>query len=209
MSKAGGDEEDAAPPATELVEAPDESDAEAGWTRLRTRTPFECPWFRVRQDDIRLPNGREITYNVVEHGGFAMIVPVLADGRVVMERVYRWTLDDWLLECPSGGLDGQPAEQAARRELEEETGYLAGRLDHLGRFAASNGYANERFDVFLARDVRAGGTVAREDTEQMEIELVPFEALRERALAGQIADAPSALALLLAAAHLERQASSA
>jgi ADP-ribose pyrophosphatase len=119
-----------------------------------------------------------------------------------MERVYRWTLDDWLLECPSGGLDGEPPEIAARRELEEETGYRAGALEHLGHFAASDGYSNERFDAFLARDVRPDGTPCREPTEQMEIELHPMEALRALALRGGLLDAPTSLAVLLAAERL-------
>ena len=90
-------------------------------------------------------------------------------------------------------------EIAARRELEEETGYRAGALEHLGRFAASDGYTNERFDAYLARDVTPDGTMAREVAEQMEIELHTMASLRDRVLRGEIEDAPSALAILLAA----------
>lgn len=175
-----------------------------GWSRNATRLAFECPWFRVRQDEVRLPGGEEITYNVVEHDGWAMIVPILEDGRVLMERIYRWTLDDWLLECPSGGCDGDAPEVAARRELEEETGYRSTSLEHLGNFAASDGYTNERYDIYLARDVRPDGTMKREATEaDMELEILPIAELRERALAGEITDGPTALAILLAASRLE------
>lgn len=180
----------------------DDQTTRARWRRLGTRRSFECPWFAVRQDEIRLPSGDEITYNVVEHAGWAMVVPVRTDGLVVMERVYRWTLDDWLLECPSGGLDGEAPETAARRELEEETGYLAGALEHLGHFAASDGYSNERFDAYLAHDVTPDGTVQREPTEQIELELHSMSDLRELALRGGITDAPSALAILLAAERM-------
>jgi len=169
------------------------------WTRLATRRAFECPWFRVRQDELRLPNGEEITYHVVEHDGWAMVVPLLDDGRVVMERIYRWTLGDWMLECPSGGLGGDAPEPAARRELEEETGYRAAVLEHLGHFTASNGYTNERYDVFLGRGLSDDGRLARESTEQIELVLLPLEELRAMALRGEIEDGPSALALLLAA----------
>lgn len=179
-----------------------ERTSRARWRRLATRRAFECPWFSVRQDEIRLPGGDEITYNVLEHGGWAMVVPLRTDGLVVMERVYRWTLDDWLLECPSGGLDGEAPETAARRELEEETGYRADALEHLGHFAASDGYSNERFDAYLARDVTPDGSVQREPTEQIELELYPMSELRELALRGEITDAPSALAILLAAERL-------
>lgn len=172
------------------------------WTRTATRRAFECPWFSVRQDELRLPGGEEVTYNVVEHGGWALVVPVRPDGLVVMERVYRWALDAWMLECPSGGLDGEAPEVAARRELEEETGYVADTLEHLGHFAASDGYANERYDAYLARDVTAGGRMRREATEAIELELHRPDDLRALALAGGITDGPSALAVLLAAERL-------
>ena len=97
---------------------------------------------KLRQDEITLPSGVEITYTVIEHPGFVVIVPVLADGRVVMEQVYRHPLQRPLLECPSGGLDGEAPETAARRELEEETGYRTGSLRHLGHFVSSSGVSN-------------------------------------------------------------------
>jgi 8-oxo-dGTP pyrophosphatase MutT (NUDIX family) len=177
---------------------------DGGWRRRASRYLFESRWFRLRQDDLTLPNGDDITYTLVEHAGWVMVVPWLADGRVVMERVYRHTVQRSVLECPSGGCDGEPPEVAARRELEEETGYLAQRLVHLGRFAGSSGISSEEFDVYLAPEPRRGGRVQRENTEQMEIELIPLEDLREIALRGEIFDAPSALALLLAAEHLRR-----
>ena len=83
-----------------------------------------------------LPDGTDITYTMVEHPGYAMVVPLLDDGRVVLERVYRYTVQETLLECPSGGVDPGDAtpEHTARRELEEETGFLAGQLTELGAF---------------------------------------------------------------------------
>ena len=86
---------------------------------------------KLRQDEMTLPSEVEITYTVIEPPGFVVIVPVLADGRVVMEHVYRHPIQRTLLECPSGGLDGEASETAARRELEEETGYRARSLRHL------------------------------------------------------------------------------
>ena len=149
-----------------------------------------------------LPGGEEIQYNVVVHPGWALVVPLLDDGRVVMERVYRWPLRATLLECPAGGCDGDPPEVAARRELEEETGYTARSLEHLGNFAASDGYSDERYDVYLATGLARDGEVCHEVTEQIEIELFPLQDLRAMALRGEIEDGPSALAILLAAERL-------
>jgi len=167
------------------------------WAVRGSRMGFECPWFRVRQDDVTLPSGEETVYNVVEHGGWVLVVPLLDDGRVVMERIYRWAHDDWFLECPSGGLDGQTPEAAALRELEEETGYRAKHLRHLGNFAASNGYTNERYDVFVATGLTADGVIERESTEQIEVQLLPLDDLLAMAANGKMDDGPSALAILL------------
>jgi ADP-ribose pyrophosphatase len=172
------------------------------WRQRATRTVFQSPWFRLQQDDLTLPGGRDITYTFVDHGGYVVVVPLLADGRLVMEQVYRHTLGRSLLECPSGGLDGEGALPAGRRELEEETGYVQGTWTQLGSFAGSPGISNERFHVCLAQGVVCEGVVAREDTEEIEVQLLEFAETCERARRGEIEDAPSALALLLAEAHL-------
>jgi ADP-ribose pyrophosphatase len=173
------------------------------WQRRRSRYLYESRWFNLRQDELTLPSGEEITYTHVEHPGYAMVVPLLDDGRVVMERVYRHTLGRALLECPSGGLDGEPPEVAARRELEEETGYVAGRVDSLGCFYGSSGISNEQVHLFVARDITSGGTIQREITEEIEVELIALSELVALAHSGELSDGPSALAILLTAARLD------
>lgn len=173
------------------------------WTQTNSRYLFQSRWYAVRQDALTSPAGAAITYTVVEHPGFVVIVPLLPDGRVVLERIYRYPLQRVNLECPSGGLDGEAPEIAARRELEEETGYRADRLIDLGKYAASSGISDEEFSVFLALDVRADGVLRREITEEIEIELIPLVDLRAMVLRGEITDAPSALAILLASEAIE------
>lgn len=174
----------------------------AAWRRRSFRYLFESPWFRLRQDDLTLPNGEETTYTLIEHDGWVLVLPLLEDGRVVMERVYRHTLERSLLECPSGGRDGQSPADAARRELEEETGYRAARVESLGRFHSSTGISNEWFEVILATGLSADGRIAREATEEIEVVLVPFAELLRQARAGLIEHAPTALAILLADARI-------
>jgi ADP-ribose pyrophosphatase len=171
------------------------------WDTRASRTLHETRWLRLRQDDVRLPSGEDITYTWVDHGGYVVVVPILDDGRVVMERVYRHTVKRTLLECPSGGLDGEEPIAAGRRELEEETGYTAREWEHLAAFYGSVGNSNERFDVVVARDLREDGQVRREATEQIEVVRVPLAELRAGALRGEIEDAPTALAILLVTAR--------
>lgn len=171
------------------------------WRRRTSRYLYESPWFNVRQDEVTLPSGSEITYTSIEHGGYVVVVPLLDDGRVVMERVYRYPLERDLFECPSGGLDGEPATVAAARELEEETGYRARSIECIGSFYGSSGISNERYHICLATGLTHDGNVQREETEQIEVELHPLEALLASAARGEIEDGPSALALLLIAQH--------
>jgi ADP-ribose pyrophosphatase len=159
---------------------------------------FESQWFKLRQDDVLLPSGEPITYTMVEHPGYSMVVPLLDDGRVILERIYRYTVQETVLECPSGVLEGESPESAAHRELREETGWSAERMLPLGSFFGSNGISDERFELFLATGLRQVGSPRREATEQIDLELMPLAAAAELALSGRVQDAPSALALILA-----------
>ena len=126
-----------------------------------------------------------------------------ADGLVLVAR--RAGMNDRHWQMPQGGIDaGESPRLAALRELEEETGYVANELIHLGRFASSSGLSNEELDLFVARDPEPGGNLRRENTEQMEIELIALDELERMALSGEIKDAPSVLGILLAAQHLKQ-----
>lgn len=172
-----------------------------GWKTRASRTVFESPWMRLQQDDITLPNGDDITYTFVDHGGYVIVLAITDDDRVVMEHIYRHPLGRWLLECPAGGLDGEDPITAGRRELEEETGTRAASWEHLGGFFVASGHSNERMEVVVARGVSDDGQLDREHTEAIELEWFPLDALVELARRGEIEDAPSALALLLYAAR--------
>lgn len=171
---------------------------DGGWRRRSSRYLYESRWFNLRRDEVTLPDGEDITYTLIEHPGFAMVVPLLDDGRVLLERVFRYTIQETTLECPSGGLDGDAPEVAARRELEEETGWLAESMQPLGAFYPSNGISDERFHLFLATGLSETGTVQRESTEQIEVVFLPLDEAADLARRGRIPDAPSTLSLLVA-----------
>ncbi len=173
---------------------------------LSSRIAWSCPWYRVRQDEIRLPDGSAGVYHVVEKPPAAWIVPVTADGQIVLIRHYRYTVDAWCLEVPAGSLeDGQTLEETAATELRQEVGGVASGWEYVGQFYTANGICNEVSHVFLA----TGVTLHRPDhelTEAMETLLLPIDEVLRRARANEISDGPSALALLLCESRLLAQA---
>ena len=177
---------------------------DGGWKTHASRFIFQSPWFRLRQDDITLPGGEEITYTLVDHPGYAMVVPMVDRETVLLEEVYRHTVQQTVIECPSGGLDDDQPLDAAHRELLEETGWAAAEMSPLGSYFGSNGISNERFHLFLATGLEQVAEPDREPTEQMELIQVPFDRAVHMALSGEVEDGPSAFALLLAANRLGR-----
>jgi ADP-ribose pyrophosphatase len=166
------------------------------WETLSTRFLWRSRWYNLRQDRLRAPDGREFTYTLVDHPGAVWIVPVTTDGQVVLIWHYRYTVDQFCMEVPAGGLSPDlTPEEVARHELLEEVGGRAADLRYVGQFYTSNGISNEVAYVYLATGVELGDT-HREPTELMEIRLVPVEKALRMARSGEISDGPSALALL-------------
>lgn len=166
------------------------------WETLSSRFLWQSQWYNLRQDRLRTQDGHEFTYTLVDHPGAAWVVPVTADGQVVLVWNYRHTVDEWCYEVPAGGLSpGLTPEEAARRELAEEVGGSPTDLRYAGRFYTSNGISNEIAYVYLATGVELGET-HREETELMEMRLVPVAEAMRMAREGEISDGPSALALL-------------
>ncbi len=172
-------------------------------TPLDSRIAWECPWYRVRQDRIRLPNGGEGVYNVVEKCDAVWAVPVTPAGEIVLIRNYRYPLREWVWELPSGGVaDGLTPLESAQRELAEEAGGTATEWRLLLRASAMNGIGTEYAYLYLATDVVLG-QAEPEPTEAMSVHRVSAAEALRRARAGEINDAVSALALLLAEPYLE------
>jgi ADP-ribose pyrophosphatase len=151
----------------------------------------------VTTEIVDLPNGRRVEFDFVRHPGAAAVVPFLDDGRVLLIRQFRFATGGEIMEVPAGKLDpGEAPEVCAARELEEETGYRAGRLERLGSIWTTPGFCDEIIHLYAAFDL----TPAEQRLEPDEIiELVPTpldEALD--ALSGPVVDGKTATALLLA-----------
>ena len=171
---------------------------------LSSRIAWSSPWYYIRQDEIITPDGRPGVYNVVEKAAAVWIVPVLADGRVVLIKNYRYTVDDWCLEVPAGSVKpGQTLAEAAQAELLEEIGGVAQELTHINHFYTANGISSEVGHIFLATGV-ALGQPHHEATEVMEIHPTPISTALHLARSLQMRDAPSALALLICESQLRQ-----
>lgn len=155
-------------------------------------------------EDVRLPNGREVTREVVRHPGAAAIVPVLPDGRLVLIKQFRHATGGDLWEIPAGTLEPpEPPLECARRELVEETGYAAGSLTALGRFWCAPGFCTELMHLYLAEDLRPAEQ-ALETDEQIAVHEFRVEEVEAMVADGRIADAKTLIGWYRYAALLGR-----
>ena len=154
--------------------------------------------FSVTVDTVR-EGGRIHQRETVRHAGSAVIVPVFDDGTIALVRQYRHPTVKYLLEAPAGRLDeGEIPQEAAARELEEELGLIAGRLEKLSEFFVSPGFCEEKMWVFLATDL-SESEQRLEDDEIIEIVRMPFTQALSMITTGEIEDAKTIIGVMLAA----------
>ncbi|MCS6802591.1 MAG: NUDIX hydrolase [Chloroflexota bacterium] len=157
----------------------------------------------VRVETVALPNGARVGREIVVHPGAVVMAPVDEAGRLVLVRQYRRAADRELLEFPAGTLQpGEVPEAAVARELAEEIGRAAGRVERLGAFYAAPGYSTELLHCFLCQDLRAVDAAPEAD-EAIEVVPVPLHDLLARVRRGEIEDAKTLAALMLALPRLQ------
>ena len=160
--------------------------------------------FKVRRDTLKTPDGRETKLEIIEHGGSVVLVPVDHEGNILFVRQYRHATGREILELPAGTRNGEePYEDCAAREIREETGMEAGRLQKVGEFYLAPGYSSEFMAVFLATDLKHNPLDADED-EFLQVETIPVKEVSARFERGDVPDSKSLAAWLLAKPFLER-----
>lgn len=157
---------------------------------------FEGEFLNVFRDTVELPSGKHSIREYFRHPGAVVIIALLPSGKIVFERQYRHPLGRVFIELPAGKIDaGEGIEQTARRELREETGYVADEWVHLGVIHPCIGYSDEKIEIFVAKQVRREGEQRLDHNEFIElIELTPQEATIA-VLNGEITDAKTIAAL--------------
>jgi ADP-ribose pyrophosphatase len=159
--------------------------------------------FDVRRDKLRTPDNLTVQFDVIEHVGSVIIVPVDEKGQMYFVRQYRHAIGVDLLELPAGTLEpGEPPEEAAAREIREEIGMAAGTLKEIGSFYLVPGYSTELMHVFLATDLRDDPLEADAD-EYLSVESCSVAEAFHLAESGQLPDAKSVAALLLARSYVQ------
>jgi 8-oxo-dGTP pyrophosphatase MutT (NUDIX family) len=174
-----------------------EHDRSNPWTTLSRRPIYENPWIAVHEDRVIRPDGHPGIYGVVHFKNAAVgVLPVDQLGRVWLVGQYRYTLGKYSWEIPEGGGPvGEPPEETARRELREETGLTAGRLELLATAHLSNSVSDEIAHIFRASELLPGASDP-EGTERLVVRPVEWDEARAMLRRGEITDSMSVIALL-------------
>lgn len=166
--------------------------------RIASRTAYRGRLLQVNEDEVRLPDGKWARREYIIHPGAALILPLFDDGSVLMERQYRYPVGMHCYELPAGKLEAdEPSLETAKRELQEETGYMAAEWTALGPLYPCVGYSNERIDFYLARRLEFKGA-ALDEGEFLETLVVPLQEAIGWIREGRVADVKTMLGLLYA-----------
>ena len=165
--------------------------------RINRELKFKGKILDFYQDTIEVDGDHTVVWDFIGHKGAAAVVPVTADGKILMVRQYRNALDRYTLEIPAGALDevGEPGIECASRELEEETGYRSENLEWLITLRTTVAFCNERIEAYVAHDLIPSKQHLDED-EFIELGAYTIEELKEKIFSGEIEDAKTVSSLM-------------
>ena len=173
-------------------------------TKLSARRVYDGRVINVDIDTVRFPNGSTGELEMVRHPGASAVVPFLTDPlgddpQILLIKQFRHAADAFIYEVPAGKLEGgEPPIECAHRELREETGCTAGKMEHIYTLYTTPGFTDEKIHVFMATGLTRGA-VSHEQDEFMTVETVTLSRALELVKSGELADAKTALALLFVA----------
>ncbi|MEK5039310.1 NUDIX hydrolase [Sporosarcina sp. FSL K6-3457] len=165
---------------------------------LSGETLYEGKVITLRVEEVELPDGNRAKRELIKHPGAVAVIPITAEGKLVLVEQYRKALERSLIEIPAGKIDpGEAPEITAVRELEEETGYGAKEFSYIQSFATSPGFADEVIHVYLAQGLYTiDNPAAGDEDEFIGLLEVTIEEAEEMVVTGKIFDAKTAFAVL-------------
>ncbi len=168
------------------------------WTVNDRAIAYSCPGFDVVHEDVSLPDGTETDFDYLSEPASVVILPFTPGGDVVMIEEWRQAVKRLNRGIPAGTVEPDDASvaAAAERELEEETGYVADRLEPLGQFEPANGLANSSHHYFVAHDCQPDGTPSHDVDETIRVRVTPYDALWSQVMDNEIPDGRTALGVL-------------
>ena len=168
-----------------------------GARRLSSRRIYTGKVLSLDVDEVEEPGGVHARREVVRHSGSVAVLAIQDDGKIVLVRQYRYPVDDFVWELPAGRLDpGESPEQAAQRELQEEIGFKAGRLQEMVFFHTTPGFCDESMHVFRATALLASKAQGDED-ERIEVQAFTLSDLGAMIDRGEIREGKTLVAILL------------
>lgn len=150
------------------------------------------------QDTVQVPNGNIVKWDFIGHKGAAAMLAVREDGKLLMVRQWRNALDRYTLEIPAGGLNSveEPTKTAAIRELEEETGYIAGDVQFLIKIHTTVAFCNEKIDIYLARNLKRRESQHLDEDEFIDVKAFELDELVQMICEGKIEDSKTVAAIM-------------
>lgn len=167
------------------------------YERIDRELVRNCHIFDFYEDTLINPEGKTVKYDHIEHKGAAAVVPVLEDGRILMVRQFRNSLDRYTWEIPAGGRDSvnEDFKVAAARELEEETGYKSDNLKHLIKIATAIAYCSEIIEVYVATNLQKSSQNL-DDNEFIDVKAFELEELKQMIYEGKIQDSKTIASIM-------------
>jgi len=170
---------------------------------MKTENVYKGKMLNLRIDTVELPDKKYSKREIVEHPGSVAIVPITEDNEIILVRQYRKAVESNLLEIPAGKLEvNEEPKETAIRELKEETGIKAKKLEYITEFYTSPGFSNEKMYLFLAMDLSMD-VLEPADDEYIEITKVKIDKLANMIKKGEILDSKTMIGIYMAMEHLE------
>lgn len=161
-----------------------------GYKTISSTVDYQTPYSTVYKDIIIFPDGKEKEYWIAERAPFSIIIPLFPDNSTILVGQYRIPVDYYSWEFPMGSVEGAQPLENAKQELQEETGYIAKKWEHIGNYFWGPGTTTTKVSVFIARDLKEG-TPHPEETEHLTVKRLTIPEIEHMIQSGDILDGPT------------------